>query len=312
MTKPLSPTLAGLPLAPAEHVRDESQIILLEQFISNSGKNQVLEKETLLDEYIDTYTNWILSTKNNTVLGLDLFQEKSYSLGTSESFDKFYIENFSKKLKCFRGDYLYHKISWNSAGIKWDYIDHVENEINLEPNDAVIISFPFADTGDKHPLMTQDFFDKCLKLNIPVLLDCAYFGICENINFDFTHPAITEIVFSLSKSFPVRHFRIGLRLSKRLKNDGMTAYNTTQYLNKIGCGIGIEFMNSYTPDHPCNTYKKAQLKFCKEFDLKPSNTVIFGIDTKSQYQKYNREYPFSNRICFSKYLKSGEIPAGII
>lgn len=312
MTKPLSAHLAGLPLAPAEHVHDESQIFLLERFISDSGKNKVLEKESLLDEYKDTYLNWILSTKKNKVSGLDLFQEKNYSLGTTESFDKFYIENFSKTFKCFRGDYLYHNISWNSAGIHWNYIDDEKNKINLEPNDAVVISFPFADTGNIHPLMTRDFFDECLKLGIPVMLDCAYFGICENINFDFTHPAITDVVFSLSKSFPVRHFRIGLRLSKELKNDGLTAYNNTQYLNKIGCGIGIEFMNSFSPDHPCNTYRQTQLKFCKEFDLKSSNTVIFGIDANSKYQKYNRGYPFSNRICFSKYLKTGNIPVDVI
>lgn len=312
MTKPLSPHLAALPLSPAQHVHDESQIILLEKFVSNSGKNKVLEKESLLEEYTDTYLNWISSTENNTVSGLNLFQEKSYSLGTSESFDKFYIENSSRKFKCFRGEYLYHKISWKSAGIKWDYIDREENEIILEPNDAVVISFPFADTGNQHPLMNQDFFDKCLRLNIPVMLDCAYFGICKGMNFDFIHPAITDVVFSLSKSFPVRHFRIGLRLSKRIKDDGLTAYNNTQYLNKIGCGIGIEFMTAFSPDHSYNTYRQTQLKFCKQFDLEPSNTVIFGIDKKFQYQKYSREYPFSNRICFSKYLKLGEIPNSII
>jgi hypothetical protein len=312
MTKPLSPHLAALPLSPAQHIHDESQIILLEKFVSNSGKSKVLEKESLLDEYTDTYLNWISSTKNNTVLGLDLFREKSYSLGTSESFDKFYIENSSRKFKCFQGEYLYHKISWKSAGIEWNYIDCEENKIILEPNDAVVVSFPFADTGNRHPLMTEEFFDECLRLNIPVMLDCAYFGICQGMNFDFTHPAITDAVFSLSKSFPVRHFRIGLRLAKRIKDDGLTAYNNTQYLNKIACGIAIEFMTNFSPDYSYDTYRQTQLKFCEQFDLEPSNTVIFGIDTKSQYQKYNRGYPLSNRICFSKYLKLGEIPNNII
>lgn len=312
MTKPLSPHLIGLPLAPAEHVTDESQKILLNNFIADTSVSDILEKETLVDEYRNTYFEWILSTKNNIVRGLELFEEKNYSLGTSESFDKFYIKNFNKKFKCFRGDYLYHSISWKSAGMDWEYVDKEPTKICLQPGDAVVISLPFADTGNRHPLMNKDFLDECFRLKVPVMLDCAYFGICQDIEFDFTHPAITDISFSLSKSFPVRHFRIGLRLSKEIKDDGLTAYNNSQYLNKLACYLGIKFMNSFSPDYPSDTYKQHQIKLCKEFDLVPSNTVIFGLDMSSKYEKYHRGYPYSNRICFSKYLKVGQIPPNII
>lgn len=312
MTKPLSPQLAGLPLAPAENVYDNEQNEFLEKSIRDFSRVAVLEDPKILDKYKDTYVNWISSTQNNKVSGLDLFEEIDFCQATSEAFDKFYIENYNRKFKCFRGEYLYHQISWKGAGRDWGYIDEVHNTANLEENDAIVFSFPFSDTGNKHPLVTKEFLDRCLELKIPVMIDCAYFGICQNLDFDFTHPAIRDVAFSLSKSFPVRHLRIGLRMSKTEKGDGLTAYNNTQYLNKLSCKIGIDFMERYSPDHPVNTYKDVQQKFCQKFDLTPSSTVIFGIDEKSKYPKYNRGYYNSSRICFSKYLKIGNIPPEII
>lgn len=312
MTKPLSPHLAGLPMAPAENVYDEDQNDFLEKSIRDFSRIEVLENSKVLDRFKETYISWISSTEKNKVSGLELFKEQAFCQATSEAFDKFYIEHYNRKFKCFKGEYLYHQISWTGSKRDWAYIDEVHHVADLQKNDAVVFSYPFSDTGNLHPLVTREFLDRCVELDIPVMIDCAYFGICQNLDFDFTHPAIREVTFSLSKSFPVRHLRIGLRLSKEEKNDGLTAYNNSQYLNKLSCKVGIDFMENYSPDHPVNTYHDTQLKFCQEFDLIPSSTVIFGVDTNSKYAKYNRGYYNSSRVCFSKFLKKGSVPEGVI
>lgn len=312
MTKPLSPHLAGLPMAPAENVYDDEQNELLEKSVRDFSRIDILENSKVLDRYKETYISWISNTKKNQVIGLELFKEQNFCQATSEAFDKFYIEHYNRKFKCFRGEYLYHQISWSGSKRDWGYIDEIYHVADLKKNDAIVFSYPFSDTGELHPLVTTEFLDQCLDLGIPVMIDCAYFGICQNLKFDFTHPAIREVAFSLSKSFPVRHLRIGFRLSKEEKNDGLTAYNNSQYLNKLSCKVGIDFMETYGPDHPVDTYHNTQLKFCQEFDLTASSTVIFGVDTKSKYSKYNRGYYNSSRICFSKFLKNGSVPEGII
>lgn len=312
MTKPLSPHLVGLPMAPAENVYDDEQNELLEKSIRDFSSIDILENPKVLDRYKETYISWISNTKKNQVTGLELFKEQNFCQATSEAFDKFYIEHHNRKFKCFRGEYLYHQISWSGSKRDWGYIDEIHHVADLQKNDAVVFSYPFSDTGELHPLVTAEFLDQCLNLDIPVMVDCAYFGICQNLKFNFTHPAIKVVAFSLSKSFPVRHLRIGLRLSKEEKGDGLTAYNNTQYLNKLSCKVGIDFMERYSPDYPIETYSSVQQKFCERLDLIPSNTVIFGLDEKAKYVKYNRGYYKSSRICFSKYLKAGDFPLNVV
>ena len=54
----------------------------------------------------------------------------------------------------------------------------------------------------------------CDKLNVPVFIDCAYFSVCRNLNFDLDRPCIRGVSFSMSKAFyGTERLRIGLRLS---------------------------------------------------------------------------------------------------
>jgi hypothetical protein len=134
---------------------------------------------------------------------------------------------------------MYHKLAWRDK-FDWAWIE----DDSLRSNDAVVISLPFADTGAKHTeydwLMKQ-----CMLKDIPVLVDCAYYGICNNIEFDFTATCITDITFSLSKTFPVANARIGIRFTKEDNDDTMFVYHKIHYNNKLGAGLGLElfFLN---------------------------------------------------------------------
>ena len=233
--------------------------------------------------FCKTYIEWIRSGTLNTVSGLENFPYAVYSNGTTEAFDKFYMKNNKRRFRCFRGEYVYHQIAWRTSWPDWKFLE----EEPLEHNDAVVISLPFSDTGNEHVQM-QDVLQTCTDLKIPVLIDCVYFGVCSNINFDFNHACITDITFSLSKAFPLAYARVGMRLTKVDDDDTLLMLHKIEYTNRIGASFGVKLMEQYSPDFIVNKYKQKQLDLCDTLGIVPSNTVLFGIDTDNMYPEYNR------------------------
>ncbi len=256
-----------------------------------------VHSEAIIDEFLHGYDQWIHSTQANTIVGLEQFQYKCYSNGTTEGFDKFYLRNHKRRFRCFKGEYMYHKLAWR-AGYDWAWLD----DGPIESNDAVIISLPFADTGDIHTDYHQ-LMRTCNELGVPVLVDCAYFGICRNIEFDFAYSCITDITFSLSKTFPVAYARIGMRYTRIDDDDTMFVYHKINYNNKIGAALGLKFLENFSSDYISSKYLQKQLNFCNTLDVQPSKTVLFGIGGE-EWSQYNRGGT-KNRLSFHKQFIKG-------
>ena len=246
--------------------------------------------------FCEKYLEWISSTKLNTIVGLEKFPCAAYSNGTTESFDKFYMKNHRCRFRCFKGEYLYHQLTWRNNWPDWEFIE----DAALEPNDAVVISLPFSDTGNEHTQM-KSVLKKCTELKIPVLIDCVYFGVCSNINFDFNYDCITDITFSLSKTFPLAYARTGMRLTRSDDDDSLLVLHKIEYTNRIGAALGLALMEKYSPDFIVNKYAAQQKELCQELGVVPSNTVLFGIDTENKYPEYNRGGP-TNRLSLHKHF----------
>jgi hypothetical protein len=260
-----------------------------------------LNSNSIIDEYLYAYDCWIKSTTINTITGLEEFKYQCYSNGTTESFDKFYMKNARRRFRCYKGEYMYHRLAWRDK-FDWEFIE----DAPLHKNDAVIISLPFADTGDKH-INYHDLMRKCSEMSIPVLVDCAYFGACKNINIDVAYPCITDITFSLSKTFPVAYARIGMRYTREDNDDTLFVYHKINYNNKIGALLGLEYFDNFSPDYIPQKYIDKQHDFCKILGVDPSKTVLFGIDKNKKYNQYNRGGP-TNRLSFHKqYIKGLDI-----
>ena len=258
---------------------------------------QCLKDDKIIDSFLCKYDLWIKSSTLNKFIGLDNYKHRCYSLGTSEAFDKFYMKNAKRRFRCFKGEYMYHKLSWRDK-FEWDWLD----DKPLSKTDAVVISLPFADTGNKH-INYEQLLEQCCELNVPVLVDCAYFGICRDINFNLDYDCITDITFSLSKTFPVAYARIGMRCTKIDDDDSMFVYSKVNYNNKIGALLGIKYFERFTPDYITEKYVDKQLNFCNTIGVNPSKTVLFGIDYKHKFDEYNRGGD-SNRLSFHKqYVK---------
>lgn len=277
-----------LPFGNSAAVQDPNTLDVLEYYsIGNLLKTE--------NNFCEEYIKWIKSTKYNTIKGIDDFKFACYSNGTTEAFDKFYVKNAKRRFRCFKGEYIYHRLSWRNGYPNWAYIE----DDALDSNDAVVISLPFSDTGNEHSDMKR-VLNECDKLGIPVLVDCAYFGICRNIDFDFTHPCITDITFSLSKTFPVAHLRIGMRLTRVDDDDPMFVYNKSGYVNRLGGCIGIAYIQKFTPEYIVDTYESKQQEFCTALNAEVSNTVLFGIGGQ-EWDEYNRGGP-TNRLSLHKFL----------
>jgi hypothetical protein len=301
MNKPTLINLKNLPFGGAQYVPSPEREEFVRQAIRSCANSLWLPK--LQDEFVVKYRDWIGATKLNTVTGLDKFPVSAVAQGTTESFDKFYLKNSSRRLRYFKGEYMYHQV----AGRQYFRTPStfIEDDA-LDSNDAVVVSLPFSDTGNEHPQM-KAMLAECTQLGIPVLLDCAYFGICSGIEFDLDYDCITDLTFSLSKTFPVPHLRIGMRLTRTDDDDALLVTNKTQYVNRLSVAVGLELMQMWNADVIPNLYADTQKEFCKALEVDPSDCVIFGIDTTKKWQQYNRGAA-TNRLCFAKYLHEKQLP----
>ena len=295
--------LKQLSFGGASAVEDPAMLSAVSTIITSTpDQNSArLLDNTIHLKFLNEYKNWILNSKNNNLKNLDQFPVACYSLGTSESFDKFYLKNSQRRFRCFRGEYMYHAASWRNYFPNWSYIE----DQPLDKNDAVVISMPFSDTGNIHINM-QETLDQCTHLGIPVLVDCAFYGLCQGIEFDFAQECITDITFSLSKTFPVSHLRIGMRLTRKDDDDSLLVHHKTTYVNRLGAGVGLDLIRKYSSDYNCNTWSNTQKLFCDQLGVTTSNTVIFGID-HGNYPQYSRGTG-TNRLCFARYISHGILP----
>lgn len=230
------------------------------------------------EEFKETYFNWILSSKLNKIRDLGRFSKRHYINGTTQAFDEFYLRHSGRRLRIFRGEYAYHK----RVIQEWTFIE----DEPLIKNDFVIISIPFCTTGDI-PTTLNSVLDDCLKLQVPVLIDCAYFGTCENIDLNLEHPAISEVCFSLSKGLGLGDFRVGIRFSNYEDNYPICQQNNYQHLVHASAKVGLYFMQKFTPDFIPEKYSLSQKEVCKEIGLIPTKCMHLGLGVDSpQWKKY--------------------------
>ena len=254
-----------------------------------------LQNSELKDQFLNEYFGWIQTSKLNTLKGLEKFKNLSYVHGTSQTFDLFYAENRNCRFRCFKGDFLYHTLSWRN-NYTYSYID----EEKLQPNDAVVISVPFSDNGYLHP-DTEEVIETCNKLEIPVLIDLAYYNLAREIHFNLDEPCISTITFSLSKTFfLLNRLRVGIRCKRDFSDDPIDVFNSFDMFNKAGAALGLEMIKTFSPDHNQNKFYKKQNEVCSKFGLEPSKSIIFGLGDE-RYSKFNRGAMW-NRVCISDLL----------
>ena len=281
-----------LPFGHASAVKDVDTHALLDNLESIS---QSVNDNDITSRFLDEYVKWIGSSVNNKITGLDQFKYQCFTNGTTEAFDKFYIGYGTHRFRFCKGEYLYHRLALRSGNHNWCFIE----DAPLDKNDVVIISYPFADTGSKHTQF-DNIIAQCEQSDIPVLVDCAYIGLCGGLDVDLSSPCIREVTFSLSKIFPVSHIRIGMRLTRVDNDDALFVLNKSDYVNRIAVAVGLQFISKFGPDYIYNKYRSKQLEICKILNVAPSHSVLFGIGG-AEWEEYNRDTD-TNRLGLHNFL----------
>lgn len=278
-----------LPIPNRQHI-DLLQHLEQEGVISRS-----LFDLELKEKFLNTYFEWIQQSRLNLLEGIQQYKHLSYVHGTSQAFDLFYAEHNTRRFRCFKGEFVYHRLSWRN-NFHFSYLE----DDDLAPTDAVVLSVPFSDTGNIHP-QACGLMAECEEKGVPVLIDCAYYNIARNIFFNLNFSCIKVVTFSLSKVFyGLDRFRIGLRCVRIFKDDPIDVFNSYDMINKPGAAIGLEFLKCYGPDSNQNNFHEKQLEICSVFNLIPSCCTIFGL-SQNDYPEFNRGGQL-NRVCISNAL----------
>ena len=250
--------------------------------------------ENTAETFVDTFDEWIRGSKLNNIKGL--LNYKTFIAGTSQAFDTFWMRHHDKRFRCFQGEFFYHKANWKKFH-KWEYIDNRD----IAWGDAVVISYPFSDYCKEHSEM-KNILDRCEKSKVPVLIDCAYYVIAKDLDFDFSnYSCVEDIVFSLSKGFyQANKLRAGIRYSRYFRDDNIDMYNEWEQLNHVGAYLGTKLLNEFPPDYAVNLFKDRQLKYCEEHNLKPADCVSFAFGG-NEYQDLNRGTDV-NRLCIADQI----------
>ena len=166
-----------------------------------------------------------------------------------------------------------------------------------------------------HPYY-ETLLTHCSEKSIPVLVDCCYYPISRNIILNFEYDCIDTVCFSLSKTFPVANYRIGVRYTKPNIVDGQTLLNNMNYNNNFAAFVGLKIINNFSSDYIFLKYQEKQKKVCNAMHgLTISDCSIFAVGdaTWDQYgrrnllEQYQLDFDpklFTNRICLNSIYEN--------
>ena len=259
---------------------------------------------TLKEDFFSMYLKWVEDCKISPVTGLQQFSNIYFVNGVTQSYDIFFWEHKGKRFRTAKGDYPYVRLSVNN----WVYLEDDE----IRENDAVVLTCPFYENGGI-PRNFNQLLDRCFELNVPVMIDAAYFGTCYDISFDYSHPAIEMVSFSLSKCFAIPYYRVGIQFGKKSFNHLEELQEQTRYFNQVGAYVGLKLMQKFPADFIPSTYKMAHQDICKKLKLLPTKCIMLAnirnedkrfdeILVDNRFEKVALPNNVYRRVCISKYI----------
>jgi hypothetical protein len=267
------------------------------QFIESLNPSVDLYNEEIQHKFVDSFYNWIISSKLNNIQGLDDFLNRKLVAGTAQAFDHFYWRHKDRRFRFFEGEFMYHSAVLKHGGA----FAYITEEEPIIPGDVVLLSVPFSDYGTVHT-ETEVILEMCEHSGVPVLLDFAYYPCTKNITLDLdNYMCVTTVTFSISKAFYGAEFlRVGMRLERFDLDDGIDVFNSVEMVNRVSLSIASKLIEKYSVDHNWNTYSNVYSQVCKKHNLKETDCIMFGLGG-DEYAEYNRGTEV-NRVCISELI----------
>jgi hypothetical protein len=245
--------------------------------------------------YFDSFQQWIYKSSYTKIHGLDQFKHLAYCAGTYDGIQAFVHRHVTtRRIRFSQAEFVGSKIVCNNARASWKYLEHAP----LDKNDALVLSLPFAGNGNMHPDHCE-LISTCAKLQIPVLLDLAYFGISTGLDIDLTHECITDVVFSLSKPMSAQ-LRLGLRFTRDLHDDVIQVLSDNNTYNRIAVAVGVNLLDKFSHDWIVERYWDKHKEICNKHHIEPTATLTLALGNAQHHSQFWREGYY--RICITDEL----------
>ena len=142
---------------------------------------------------------------------------------------------------------------------------------DLDRDDWVLISLPFYPAGDRI-LLYDGILNQASLIGVPVVVDCSLFSYSENIDFNFSHPAITEIIFNLSIGLGFPDNTLGVRYSNYFSGILHDSWIDNHFLQQTLL-LASAVMDEFPSDHFVKKCSKHRYDICEDFGFTPTNVV---------------------------------------
>lgn len=260
--------------------------------IKSSNWNDIKKFE--YKQFEDTYRKW-LEDSSKCVIDLHEFKYTTFIFGTLAGIDGFIQRHHNKTIRVSNDDFVVTKVLCKNNNINFEPLENGP----IKKYDAVIMSHPFSGNGTTMPECI-DVLQQCEELGVPVLLDCAYFGIGYDMTYPLQFKCITDLVFSTSKHFATTQMRLGIRFTRNEIDDAMSfGQLSADIYNKQGAYIVTRINEKFTHDWFVDKWRPISEKIAKELDLVDTNCITLKT-TKRPMPEFKRgSY---TRVCISQEL----------
>jgi hypothetical protein len=267
------------------------------EFINGLMSNITVDQlQQVAHTELDTaWRSWLNNSSYNTVHALNQFDYSCFSAGTTPAFGEFISRFSTRRVRVSRSDFVLTRILSATYNRSMLYLEDAE----LDQNDCVIISFPFSGNGSLYPGYNQ-LLDHADKLQVPVFIDGAYFGISHGIDYPLAHACVTDFSVSLSKHLSGNCLRLGIRFTRNSVDDcisaGLIGNNLFDRLNSY---VSIQLLNQFSHDWIIDKYKQSSNLICAQHNLVPTNTITIGLGGQEYITFKRGDYI---RVCISEKL----------
>ena len=252
--------------------------------------------------FLETYPKWIASSKLNSFTGLEAFPNKYVSLGVTQGLDwwQYWTMSQGRTFKMFRGEYPYNRDVWLGEEIFWE---HSIDDKGIQSGDSVMISMPFSGNGKKHEKWDW-LMAECNEKNVPVFVDCAWFGTCHGLTVNLDEPCIKQVGFSTGKGLSSGNWRAGI-VFDRLGEERNSLQLQTDWKHGIhlNVAIAVALMEKFGPDSIPKKFMESHKAVCEHYGLEETNTVHVALAPMTdEWKRYSRDGAY-NRVNIRKAIK---------
>jgi hypothetical protein len=217
---------------------------------------------------------------------------------------EFIVRNKHRDPVIFEGEY-------------WMYDSMIDRKITnieqLNDRSLLIISFPFMHRLEPRHDMNE-ILKRCCELGIPVLIDCIWLPLTNNIVKLENTQCIEVIIHSITKMLPLAGIKGGLCF---IKSPVPSEMRVTEITGKVGAYVFDQYIRQKGYFYVRNSHLALQQKWCEILSVNPHELVFAGkIDNGHELSRFAWKQngniinlcPFytHNDIC-TEYLKDKKI-----